>query len=74
MQNNIQRGTQVLENLLLLARLDPEEPNQLKQQAFNMQQLINEEMTKFQDMVHTPFNWYIDLNSVEQLYLNEALW
>lgn len=40
MQQDVLRGTQVLENLLLLARLDPEKPEQLQKKIVNLKQLV----------------------------------
>lgn len=42
MQNDVNRGTQVLENLLLLARLDPTNTSQLPKTQVNLQLLVKE--------------------------------
>ena len=42
LQQDIQRSTQILENLLLLARLDPTEHEQLPLQVVDLKQLLNE--------------------------------
>ncbi|MFN0297417.1 sensor histidine kinase [Acinetobacter albensis] len=42
MQNDVNRGTQVLENLLLLARLDPTNTSQLPKTQVNLQLLVTE--------------------------------
>jgi len=41
-QNDVNRGTQILENLLLLARLDPEHAEQLPKQQVNLKVLVQE--------------------------------
>ncbi|MGE8648435.1 sensor histidine kinase [Acinetobacter variabilis] len=41
-QNDVNRGTQILENLLLLARLDPEHAEQLPKQQVNLKFLIQD--------------------------------
>lgn len=41
-QNDVNRGTQILENLLLLARLDPEHAEQLPKQQVNLKFLVQE--------------------------------
>ena len=47
-QNDVNRGTQVLENLLLLARLDPEKAEQLPQQAVNLKMIVQEVLQALQ--------------------------
>jgi len=41
-QNDVSRGTQVLENLLLLARLDPTNTNQLPKIDINLQAIVSD--------------------------------
>ena len=41
-QNDVSRGTQVLENLLLLARLDPTNTNQLPKIDVNLQAIVSD--------------------------------
>ncbi|OTG99638.1 sensor histidine kinase [Acinetobacter sp. ANC 4973] len=41
-QNDVSRGTQVLENLLLLARLDPTNTNQLPKVDVNLQAIVSD--------------------------------
>lgn len=41
-QNDVSRGTQVLENLLLLARLDPSNTNQLPKIDVNLQAIVSD--------------------------------
>lgn len=43
-QQDIDRGVHVVENLLLLARLDPEKPEHLSKSIVNVSQLINDVM------------------------------
>lgn len=47
-QNDVNRGTQVLENLLLLARLDPERTGQLATQTINLKNLVQEALQALQ--------------------------
>src|SRR5690606_2948734 len=47
-QNDVNRGTQVLENLLLLARLDPERTEQLPTQTINLKNLVQEALQALQ--------------------------
>ncbi|MCG2609247.1 HAMP domain-containing histidine kinase [Acinetobacter sp. SM34] len=47
-QNDVNRGTQVLENLLLLARLDPAHTNQLPSSEMDMNRVINEVLQALQ--------------------------
>lgn len=42
MQQDVSRGIQTLENLLLLARLDPEKPENLPKSSFDIQETIDE--------------------------------
>jgi len=47
-QNDVNRGTQILENLLLLARLDPEHAEQLPKQQVNLKVLVHEVLQALQ--------------------------
>ncbi|OTG95206.1 two-component sensor histidine kinase [Acinetobacter sp. ANC 4654] len=47
-QNDVSRGTQVLENLLLLARLDPTNTNQLPKIDVNLQAIVSDVMQALQ--------------------------
>lgn len=47
-QNDVNRGTQILENLLLLARLDPEHAEQLPKQQVNLKVLIQDVLQALQ--------------------------
>ena len=47
-QNDVSRGTQVLENLLLLARLDPAHTGQLPKSEMDMNRVINEVLQALQ--------------------------
>ncbi|MGB9190278.1 MULTISPECIES: sensor histidine kinase [unclassified Acinetobacter] len=47
-QNDVNRGTQVLENLLLLARLDPAHTGQLPKSEMDMNRMINEVLQALQ--------------------------
>src|SRR5690606_31245078 len=47
-QNDVNRGAQVLENLLLLARLDPEKAEQLPKQPVNLKMMVQEVLQALQ--------------------------
>lgn len=47
-QNDVNRGTQILENLLLLARLDPEHAEQLPKQQVNLKFLVQDVLQALQ--------------------------
>ncbi|QXR20345.1 two-component sensor histidine kinase [Acinetobacter variabilis] len=47
-QNDVNRGTQILEKLLLLARLDPEHAEQLPKQQVNLKVLVQEVLQALQ--------------------------
>ncbi|WP_180025486.1 MULTISPECIES: HAMP domain-containing sensor histidine kinase [unclassified Acinetobacter] len=47
-QNDVNRGTQILENLLLLARLDPEHAEQLPKQQVNLKVLVQDVLEALQ--------------------------
>ena len=47
-QNDVNRGTQILENLLLLARLDPEHAEHLPKQQVNLKVLVQEVLQTLQ--------------------------
>ncbi len=47
-QNDVNRGTQILENLLLLARLDPEHAEQLPKQQVNLKVLVQKVLQALQ--------------------------
>ncbi|MCO8043272.1 ATP-binding protein [Acinetobacter bohemicus] len=47
-QNDVNRGTLVLENLLLLARLDPERAEQLPKQVVNLKLLVQDALQALQ--------------------------
>lgn len=46
-QQDVQRGTQVLENLLLLARLDPTQASQLPMETMNIRVIVEEVIQSF---------------------------
>lgn len=64
-QQDLDRGVQVLENLLLLARLDPTDQQQLSKQTFDLQQLLVEVVQSL-----TPFikekNIRLDIQQLNQ--------
>lgn len=74
LQQDVQRATQVLENLLLLARLDPEQPNQLKRQNVDLKNMLDEQIEQLRSTTQQAFNWHIHLQNVPSVALNEALW
>ncbi|MCO8062417.1 ATP-binding protein [Acinetobacter lwoffii] len=61
-QNDVNRGTQVLENLLLLARLDPERTGQLPMQAVNLKNLVHEALQALQPFAQEKdIHWNLNL-------------
>ncbi|MFN3894802.1 MAG: sensor histidine kinase [Acinetobacter sp.] len=61
-QNDVNRGTQVLENLLLLARLDPERTEQLPTQTINLKNLVQEALQALQPFAEEKdIHWNLNL-------------
>ena len=61
-QNDVNRGTQVLENLLLLARLDPERTEQLPAQTVNLNNLVLEALQALQPFAkEKDIHWNLNL-------------
>ena len=61
-QNDVNRGTQVLENLLLLARLDPERTEQLPAQTVNLKNLVQEALQALQPFAkEKDIHWNLNL-------------
>ncbi|WP_216937054.1 MULTISPECIES: HAMP domain-containing sensor histidine kinase [unclassified Acinetobacter] len=61
-QNDVNRGTQVLENLLLLARLDPERIEQLPMQSVNLKVLVQEVLQALQPFAEEKnIHWNLNL-------------
>ncbi|MFX1823657.1 ATP-binding protein [Acinetobacter sp. AS5] len=61
-QNDVNRGTQVLENLLLLARLDPERTEQLPTQTINLNNLVQEALQALQPFAEQKdIHWNLNL-------------
>lgn len=61
-QNDVNRGTQVLENLLLLARLDPERTEQLPAQTINLKNLVQEALQALQPFAQEKdIHWNLNL-------------
>ncbi|MFZ0023098.1 ATP-binding protein [Acinetobacter sp.] len=61
-QNDVNRGTQVLENLLLLARLDPERTEQLPPQTINLKNLVQEALQALQPFAQEKdIHWNLNL-------------
>ena len=50
-QQDLNRGVQVLENLLLLARLDPTDQQQLHKQQFDIQRLLHEVLASLEPFI-----------------------
>ena len=51
-QNDVNRGTKVLENLLLMARLDPQKVENLPKSSVNLTQLLDEILQSAQAVLH----------------------
>ena len=61
-QNDVNRGTQILENLLLLARLDPEHAEQLPKQQVNLKVLVQEVLQALQPLAQEKeIHWNLKL-------------
>lgn len=61
-QNDVNRGTQILENLLLLARLDPEHAEQLPKQQVNLKVLVQDVLQALQPLAQEKeIHWNLKL-------------
>lgn len=61
-QNDVNRGTQILENLLLLARLDPEHAEHLPKQQVNLKVLVQEVLQALQPLAQEKeIHWNLKL-------------
>lgn len=69
LQQDIQRGTQILENLLLLARLDPTQHEQLPLQTVEIKALIDEVLQVLQSFA-TQKQLNIEVDCNEQISLS----
>lgn len=64
-QNDVNRGTQILENLLLLARLDPEHAEQLPKQQVNLKVLVQDVLQALQPLAQEKeIHWNLKLEDV----------
>lgn len=77
-QADIKRGTHVLENLLLLARLDPENAENLPKTVFNVEDLIQELLLSLKPVaeeknLHLEFKTFTHELSKTQIYANRDL-
>lgn len=68
-QNDVSRGTQVLENLLLLARLDPANTSQLPKTEIDVQLVVKEVIQALQPFVLEK-NIQIQTQLLPHLYIN----
>lgn len=77
MQADVKRGTQVLENLLLLARLDPEHADHLPKIRFKLDDLVHELVQVLKPLAHEKnieFTPKIPLEHIDfQIYANRDL-
>lgn len=65
-EKDVSRGTQVLENLLLLARLDPEQQQNLPRQPLQLADLIQDALKTLAPFVQEKYlNLELDLNPVD---------
>lgn len=72
-QQDLDRGVNVLENLLLLARLDPSQADDLPRQNVEMESLIADVLTLLQILSNEKnIEWQLDLDNV-QLSANREL-
>lgn len=66
MQNDVSRGTQILENLLLLARLDPEKSDQLPKQSVRLNTVVEEVLQALQPFAaEKQIEWQLKLEEGE---------
>lgn len=73
LQADVSRGVQVLENLLLLARLDPEQAQQLDCQNFNLLASI-EQVQSSLIWQEKSIHWDVQVASEQQICMNAELW
>lgn len=72
-QNDINRGTQVLENLLLLARLDPTDSSQLPQDWITLDLLVTDAVQALEPLtIEKQINLHIDTEEIK-VYGNAEL-
>lgn len=72
-QQDVDRGTKVLENLLLLARLDPEAADQLAKARHNLKQIVNDVLSTIEPgLKEKAISLNCDLEDVD-FYCNREL-
>lgn len=72
-QNDVNRGTQVLENLLLLARLDPTDSSQLPQDWITLDLLVTDAVQALEPLtIEKQINLHIDTEEIK-VYGNAEL-
>ena len=72
-QNDVNRGAQVLENLLLLARLDPEKAEQLPKQPVNLKMMVQEVLQALQPFAaEKQIEWQLSIGD-SQIMANPEL-
>lgn len=76
MQQDVNRGIQTLENLLLLARLDPEHAENLPKTYFSMQENVQEAiqaLNLFAKEKHIQLHWQVASDVQGQILANQQL-
>lgn len=76
MQQDVSRGIQILENLLLLARLDPEHAENLPKTYFSMQESVEEAIQAlhlFAKEKHIQLHWQAAADLQGQILANQQL-
>ncbi|ENV08323.1 hypothetical protein F966_02997 [Acinetobacter higginsii] len=76
MQQDVSRGIQILENLLLLARLDPEHADNLPKTHFSMQESVEEAIQAlhlFAKEKHIQLHWQAAADLQGQILANQQL-
>ncbi|WP_436897811.1 sensor histidine kinase [Acinetobacter gyllenbergii] len=76
MQQDVSRGIQILENLLLLARLDPEHTDNLPKTYFSMQESVEEAIQAlhlFAKEKHIQLHWQAAADLQGQILANQQL-
>ncbi|USA47991.1 ATP-binding protein [Acinetobacter sp. C26M] len=76
MQQDVSRGIQILENLLLLARLDPEHAENLPKTHFSMQENVDEAIQAlklFANEKHIQLHWQVIADVQDEILANQQL-
>src|SRR5690606_30747307 len=73
-QHDVNRGAQVLENLLLLARLDPEKAEQLPKQPVNLKMMVQEVLQALQPFAaEQQIEWQLSIGDSQMIANSELI-